>query len=69
MQELSEEPLESTQIGASAMAHKRNPLRSEGVYSLTQHLTTLQQDAVVTSSVQWFEESLDDLLVPAGFLS
>jgi adenylosuccinate lyase len=64
-----EEPFESTQIGSSAMAHKRNPMRSERVCSLTRHLITLHQNAVVTSSVQWFEKTLDDSSVPTGSLS
>lgn len=44
----------------SQMAYKRNPMRSERVCSLARHLMVLQQDALMTSSVQWFERTLDD---------
>ena len=42
------------------MAYKRNPMRSERICSLSRHLMVLQQDALMTSSVQWFERTLDD---------
>ena len=69
-----EEPIEKDQIGSSAMAYKRNPMRSERVCSLARHLTLLGQDAHATHSVQWMERTLDDsagrrIYLPEAFLS
>ncbi len=55
-----EEPFEKTQIGSSAMAYKRNPMRSERMCSLARFVISAPINAAVTSSTQWFERTLDD---------
>ncbi len=69
-----DEPFEAGQVGSSAMAYKRNPMRSERVASLSRHVIALAQDAAMTASSQWFERTLDDsankrISVPEAFLA
>ena len=69
-----EEPFEKSQIGSSAMAYKRNPMRSERISSLAKFVIALQQSTAMTASTQWFERTLDDsankrLSLPQAFLA
>ena len=69
-----EEPFEKNQIGSSAMAYKRNPMRSERIASLANYVMADVMNPMLVSSTQWFERTLDDsankrLSVPEGFLA
>ena len=69
-----EEPFEKSQIGSSAMAYKRNPMRSERIASLSRYVMVDALNPAITSATQWFERPLDDsankrLSIPEGFLA
>lgn len=69
-----EEPFEKNQIGSSAMAYKRNPMRSERIASLARFVMVDALNPAITSATQWFERTLDDsankrLSIPEGFLA
>ena len=69
-----EEPFEKSQIGSSAMAYKRNPMRSERIASLSRFVMVDAMNPAITSATQWFERTLDEsankrLSVPEGFLA
>ena len=69
-----EEPFGKKQIGSSAMAYKRNPMRSERVCALSRHIIALSQDSAWTAALQWMERTLDDsanrrISLPESFLA
>jgi len=69
-----EEPFEKNQIGSSAMAYKRNPMRSERIASLSRYVIIDSLNPAITEATQWFERTLDDsankrISVPEAFLA